>query len=169
MSLRVLLFLVFSLLGGAALFAQNDELDSLEKVLPQQAGSDKISTLNAISWHYRQANTTKAMELAKSALKLSTEVNYLEGEALSLQSVGAVYEATSNFDSALHFFNKSLAIKQALGDTTDIAASLNNIAMVYDQLGKDEMALTNYFQALRMYEAVNDLFSEAMVLGNIGI
>lgn len=169
MSPRGVLFFIFLLLRGAPLLAQNDELDSLEKVLPQQTGSDKISTLNAISWHYRQANTTKAMELAKSALKLSTEVNYLEGEALSLQSVGAVYEATSNFDSALLFFNKSLAIKQALGDTTDIAASLNNIAMVYDQLGKDEMALTNYFQALRMYEAVNDLFSEAMVLGNIGI
>ena len=149
--------------------AQNPELDSLENVLPLQDGKEKVSTLNSISWHYRQSNTARGMEMAKTALTLSEQLDYPEGLAVSLQSVGAIHEVTGAFDSALLYFTRALEFKKALGDSAEIAASFNGIGMVHDQLGRDESALVNYFDALRIYEQLDDASAQAMVLVNIGI
>lgn len=169
MEIRQCSLCLFFLLLPSLLAAQNTELDSLETVLLSQSGNQRVQTLNAISWHYRQSDTRHGMELAREALQLSQQLRDKTGMAASFESVGAIFEVTGAFDSALFYFDKSLTIKKELNDSSEIASSLNGIAMVYDQLGSDEKALNNYFDALRVFEALGDQSSQAMVLVNIGI
>jgi len=167
--LRLLLPILSSVFLFSAVSGQNTELDSLERVLPAQQGKERVSTLNSISWHYRQTDANKGMELARDAFYLSGELDYTPGVAASLQSIGAIFEAKGAFDSALFYLNKSLALRIELSDSLEMASTLNGIAMVHDQLGNDEQALENYFLALRVYEKLEDKFSQAMVLVNVGI
>lgn len=137
--------------------------------MPEQSGHDRVSTLNAISWHYRHTNVGKAFLKAKEALSLAFELESGQAVAASLGRLGDLHEVTGNYDSALLYYDQSLQLKTQLGDSAGVAATLNGIGMVHDQRGNDEKALASYFHALRTYEALQDKLSEAMVLVNIGI
>ncbi len=151
------------------LYAQNRELDSLEHILPGQKNADKVHTLIAIAWHYRQSNIEKAFAATREAIRLSSEAMDKRGIAASVARLGDLYEVTGRYDSALISFGEALALKTELADSAGIASTYNGMGMVHDQLGNDDKALENYFRALAMFEHLSDPLSQAMVLTNIGI
>jgi tetratricopeptide (TPR) repeat protein len=64
----------------------------------------------------------------------------------SYNGIGDVYINKAEYDKALEYYNKSLAIRiDKLGkDSTSVAASYNNIAIVYKNQQKYDEALEYY-------------------------
>ena len=50
---------------------------------------------------------------------------------MSLNSIGRVYHGLGQYQKALEYFEKSLAIRQKLGDVEGEGVTLNNIGMIY--------------------------------------
>ena len=71
-------------------------------------------------------------------------------EAHLLENIGKVYQMQGNLSNAISYFQKSLDIRQTLGNKDGIGANLNNLAQVY-------LASKKYAQAQQYAERSLDL------------
>lgn len=160
-------FVVFALFQVA--WAQNNNIDSLKKVLPATKGPDRIKTMLELCWEYRFINADTARQYGMTALEMAqdAEDETLEVEALS--NIGVTYEAQGDYVEALGYAQRALALRLKLGDDLKTANTLNNIGIIHDERGEAKEALDHYFQARRIYEKAGDKEKIAMTSSNIGI
>ena len=69
---------------------------------------------------------------------------------------------------ALEHYEKSLIIKEELGDKQGISSTLNNIGSVYQNMGEWAQALEHYEKSLIIKEELGDKQGISSTLGNIG-
>ncbi len=151
-------------------YSQQNIIDSIKQVLPNQSPIEQVASLNELSWYYKNFNLDSSIILASSALKIGREIESQNAQAQSLSSLANAYEAKGKLDSALFFHKQSYDYRITINDSLGMASSLNNQGIVYDQLGNYPSSLQCYFQALKIYENQSDApYDVAMVLGNIGI
>ena len=93
--------------------------------------------------------------------------------ATSYNNIGAVYCSQGDYDKALEYYSKALAIKEkVLGlEHPDTATFYGNIGAVYYNLGDYDKALEYYFKALAIREKVlgKEHPSTATSYNNIGL
>jgi len=97
-------------------------------------------------------------------VKRSLLISYAE----SLGNIGYVYATGGDVTSALEYFQKSLKIKEEIGDKYAIANSLNNIGVTYQQQGDVPKALEYSHRSLKIREEIGDKQRIAVCLNNIG-
>ena len=100
-------------------------------------------------------NYDLALKYCNRALHIAEANNDSIYIALSYNNIGSVYSNKGDYDKALEFFNKALAIwKAKLGEEhTDVATSYNNIGSVYSDKGDYDKALEYYNKALAIWKA----------------
>ncbi|MDP5157041.1 MAG: sensor histidine kinase [Flaviramulus sp.] len=148
----------------------NKRLDSLLNISKTQKELPLISTLNEISWEYKNSNIDSALFYAKKALKKANKINNKSAISFSYNSIANCFEGFGYLDSARIYHHKSLDLKLQIKDKVGAADSYNNLGIVYDLNGDFDLALKNYFKALHLYESEKVSFDKVpMVLGNIGI
>lgn len=168
---NILLSIIISV-STLSCFAQTNShrLDSLLIVSKTQKEIPLVSTLNEISWEFKNANSDSAFYYAKKALKISKKTNSKKAIAFSYNSLASCFENIGELDSALVYHKKSLDIKLEIKNNEGVADSYNNVGIVYDLKGDYAKSLENYFKALKIYETEKVSFDkEPLVLGNIGI
>ncbi len=104
----------------------------------------------------------------RESLALWQSLDDKYGQALSLFSIGFVYDTVGEKQKALDSFNQALPLMRAAGDRAGEAAALNDIGAIYDALGEKQKALDYYDQALPLRRAAGDRAGEAATLSNIG-
>lgn len=149
--------------------AQDQSIDSLLNVLPNQNGKDKIKTLIELCWEYHFANSDTARMFGLEALRLAREMKSEDLEGESLHYLGVTHEAQGNYAEALELELNALSLRKKSGDSAKIAATLNNIGIIYDEKGDYKKSLEYYYEARRIYENLKNKDKIAMVLSNIGI
>jgi two-component system, NarL family, sensor kinase len=149
--------------------AQDQNIDSLLKVLPKQDGKEKIKTLIELCWEFHFTNADTARVFGLEALKLAREMKSEELEGESLHYLGVTQEAQGNYAEALELELKALSLREKIGDSAKVAATLNNIGIIYDEKGDYKKSLEYYYRARRIYEGLKNKDKIAMVLSNIGI
>ncbi|MCL2839340.1 MAG: DUF2225 domain-containing protein [Defluviitaleaceae bacterium] len=78
-----------------------------------------------------------------------------ENIALLLHTIAVLYKKQSDYDKALKYYKKALAIKKVLGKTHPSTATIyNNMAGVFEAQGEYSKALEYYEKALGIYEKV---------------
>ena len=87
-----------------------------------------------------------------------------QGEAVTLNNIGVVYQSLGETQKALEKHNEALPIRPAVGDRSGEAHTLNNIGVVYRSLGETQKALEKYNEALPLRRAVGDRNGEAVTL-----
>ncbi|MCD6163193.1 MAG: sigma 54-interacting transcriptional regulator [candidate division Zixibacteria bacterium] len=161
--------LFFVLVYSVALFAQAN-IDSLEVVLSHFDGTDKekVELLNEIAKEYRGVSPDKTIEYGKQALTLAQKEKDRNGEANSLNNIGAGNFFLGNYDKSLEYFLQSLEIKQEFSDKENIAGSFNNIGTIYLVLCDYNKALEYYLKSYKMYEDIGDTVNISKPLNNLG-
>ena len=84
---RYLFILIFQVFYNL-LFSQT-RIDSLQANLEKASGSQRIEILNELAESYLTESPQQALEYGIQALKLSREIDFLEGEAQALKTIGA--------------------------------------------------------------------------------
>ncbi len=92
----------------------------------------------------------------------------LRERARILADIGNVCVADRDYESAVNYLEKALALQRQVGDRAGEAKTLNNIGYVYANLGEQRQALEYYEQALVLLRQAGDRAGEAMTLHNIG-
>jgi CHAT domain-containing protein/Tfp pilus assembly protein PilF len=111
----------------------------------------------------------KSIEKYHVALEQYRRANDRHSEAITLNSIGAVYRSMGEMEKALEKFNEALLLFQAVSDRKVEAETLHNIGAVYWSLGETRKALEKFNEALPLRRMVDDRSGEARTLSNIGV
>ncbi|MCP4701385.1 MAG: tetratricopeptide repeat protein, partial [Gammaproteobacteria bacterium] len=87
--------------------------------------------------------------------------------AKALNEMGAAYHALGEYDAALEYFTKSLAIQQEIGDKSGESTMLNNISQIFQARGDYDTALDYLKKSLTIYQEIGDKSGEGTTLNNI--
>jgi tetratricopeptide (TPR) repeat protein len=93
--------------------------NSFQKPFPKENDTLEIDTIIQLAWDIAPNNFEKSIEYADSAIKLSREIKWLngEGDALSIKGealryAGELKGSLENYKKALDIFNKNNNLKK---------------------------------------------------------
>ncbi len=143
--------------------------NSFQKPFPKENDTLEIDTIIQLAWDIAPNNFEKSIEYADSAIKLSREIKWLngEGDALSIKGealryAGELKGSLENYKKALDIFNKNNNLKK-------IANTYSNIGITYFNLSAFPKAMENFNNALKLYDKINDQEGIINNYGYIGI
>ena len=180
--MKKIIFLFLFFLAAQNLFSQNSETDSLLKVLQtQKEDTNKIRLLNELSYKLILTDDyDKAMKYSNDAIMISEKliqqasdvpllISIKKAKANTYHNMGIVQRNKADYNSALDFYSKALAIRIEINDEKGIAASYNNMGNVYGNKGNYDKALEFYLKATAIREKLGDKKGIADSYLNLGI
>ena len=169
MKILTLIITALFMVTGFSGNAQTKQADSL-KLLIRNANDDslKVNTLIDISGSLLRVDTKEALRYANEALALAEKLDFVQGQAYALKSIGMSYYFQGNYIETLLFWQQSLSAFQTIGDKLGIANMLNNLGAVNFNEGDDEKAIQYYLESLKVSEEIGDKLRIATALVNIG-
>ncbi len=129
--------------------------------------------------HHIQGNYPRALEYYQKSIKITEELGDRKGMSISYNNIGLIYWNQGNypkvhpvkrdslFNRALEYYQKSLKIREELGDRKGISDSYNNIGIIHYEQGNYSRALEYYQKSLKITEELGDRDGIATSLGNI--
>ncbi len=87
--------------------------------------------------------------------------------AASLNRLGLIYEAKSDFGKASEYYYKSLKIYEKAKNKKGMADINNNLGVIYDDHGKAKESLKYYETSLALYKEINDEKGIANIYNNL--
>ncbi len=166
--ITLLILLAFS---STCLNAQAN-LDSLYGVWQDktQADSSRIKALDDYIWFgYVYSNPDKAIILSDTLFEFSRKLGKKKVMATALNMKGLAYYNKSDYPNALKHYQRSLKIREEIGDIDKIASSLNNIGLTHRVQGNYPQALDYYRRCLIIMEENGHKKGIAASLNNIGV
>lgn len=168
---RLLLFLVFILVSVPVLLCQQSVADSLELAIRTGKIRDTslVNALNRLSFKYIYDDTEKAGQMVQEAIIEGRSIKFDRGLAVAYNVQGVIFDITSQYDSALFYYNLSLEKSRKTGYTKILIGVYNNIGMVHKNRGNYTESIRNYYQALNLLEAHPDQKTIANIYNNLGL
>ena len=105
---------------------------------------------------------------AVKGLKVAEKVNSLWGKGFANNLLCIIERRKSNFDKAVEYGLKAVAIRKQLKDTFNLAGAYQNLGNLYSQIGKPLKAIDYFSKSLELYLATNDTAGLIMTHSNIG-
>lgn len=132
-------------------------LDSLESVLPNQEGIEKINTLYRISATLCFEDFDESLLYANQALELSRKAGYKAGIAHATRFKGHAYYYDGEFPKSLDLLWKSMNMYEELGDDYHVARILLEIGTVNLAALNNEVARELFWKAIHRFRKVKNI------------
>ena len=159
----------FIFLFPLASSAQQNTIDSIERLILKQKDSTLVKSYNELTWQYRTVDQNKAIEYGNKAIEMGNKINFGKGVAQAYNDIGIIYFDQQDFENALLSYKKGFDIRAKLNDQKGIGALYNKIGIIYQKESKFDSALAYAQKALEIYEKLNDKTGISYSLNNIGI
>lgn len=147
-------------------------LEEMRAATVQDGVSVEAQALFASGQDLRKKGTGEskrnALENFEQALSLWQKAGNSEGEAETLDQLGALQNKLGENNKAVNLLLQSLHIFQSVGDRRGEAMALSDLGNVENDLGDNQKALTYLNQSLPIRREVGDRRGEAETLENIG-
>jgi tetratricopeptide (TPR) repeat protein/serine phosphatase RsbU (regulator of sigma subunit) len=145
-------------------------LDSLWKVWNNPSNPDTsriISLTLIINDEYLFKQPDSAFFFAQLQYELAEEKDLKKemGNALNVQATS--FAVMGNYDDAIIYFEKSLAVRTEIDDKSGMAGSYNNLGIVYSNLGDYDKSIEYYNKGLDLNSTLGN--NTASLLRNVGI
>jgi tetratricopeptide (TPR) repeat protein len=125
---------------------------------------------NFIAYGYRnQSLLDLARQNASESTRLYIEVKDTRGESQGYNTLGLIEADAGQFDEALDYHLKALAIRERTGDREGLAYSYNNLGNAFRNMGEFARSLEYHQQALALKVALGLKSSEAYSHHNMGL
>ncbi len=132
------------------------KLDSLESVLPDQEGIEKINTLYRLSATLCFEDFDESMRYANEALELSKIAAYPEGIAVATRFKGHAYYYNGEFPKALDLLWKAMNMYEKLGEDYYVARTLLEIGTVNLAALNNDVARDLFWKAIHRLRKVKN-------------
>ncbi|HNP47940.1 MAG TPA: tetratricopeptide repeat protein, partial [Bacteroidia bacterium] len=173
-------FVSLILLSSYNSIAVDNKMDSLRTALSKsREDTNKVKTLNTISWELSYTDLDSANQYCYQALELSKKINWARGTGASYHQIAWVNYQKGDYFKSLEFNQRALAIWDSMlhhggaGVLSQVKNSklktLNNCGLVYWNIGDYPKAINNFFDALKIEEEISNTQMEANTLNNIGL
>jgi class 3 adenylate cyclase/uncharacterized protein HemY len=150
--------------------AAHNTIDSLRQRLKHsQPDTAKVSLLIELGKQYSRSNKTdSAVYFTEQALKLSTTVNSIKGQAQAQQVLGYIYLRNSDGNSALNHLNNALALWQQSNSENEIANCYSYLGNAYKEMGNYPEAISYFTKAEKLFEKLGDKTGLSNEYRNLG-
>lgn len=167
----ILCLLVFKTITTVA---QQSYIDSLTIVVQEALENPKpnksdIKAAIILVDYYSKVSFDTAKYYGFAAYDLSKIVRNDTGIAVSLNSIGMLYQICGYFDSAFPYLDSSRAMFLSMGDSTGLIFVRNNMAVAMMRKGDYPKALKYYQENLTIAKSRNELENMILSYNNIGI
>ena len=98
--------------------------------------------------YYRLGDLKMALEHTHNARESWVHIGFNWGVAAALGNIGILEVASGNWDSAFSYFQKSLNMRQEMGDVEGVAIMYNNLGSLARDRGDAEIAETHFRHSL---------------------
>ena len=147
----------------------SSKIKTLKKQLKNVSGTEKIDILNKLAGVYFDQSPVTALEYSKEAIQLAREIDYRQGEALALRSIGNVHFQLGDYAEAFPNYRESLKIEKEMNHVSEIAGLLSNIGMLHALTGATEKALKSNMEAMELLEKTGSKDNiKRIIFNNIG-
>ncbi len=158
----------------------NNSLKILEEIGDKRGVSNALINFGMVC--SEQDDFAKALEYYNKGLKILEEIGDKNGISLSLNNIGIVYSEMANeaklkhdnkacdslIDISLDYYNKSMKIREEIGDKSGISASLNGMGQIYFS-HQDYIKSIEYFnKSLKLSDELGDKSGISASLNNLG-
>lgn len=170
--MRILVWLLLFFVASLDMPAQESAyIDSLQSAIHKETpDSSKANIYNSIAEAYRYIDADKNREYAGKAIAISRHPRYAHGLTMGYNLLAQSYENKGLFAEAISYYDSSLIVCRAAGDSVQEAHVLLNIANVYNSTADYSTAADYVIKSLELQEALNDTFGIAvcrLTLGNV--
>jgi len=142
--------------------------DSINIILDTAKGTNRIQTLNSISFKFRFSDPVFAMKSGKEGLILAQKANDKKNLIFLYNNIGLLYKDKSLDEKALDNFIAAEKTAESINDKRGIAMSVHNIGILYQTQKLYEKALLNYSSALEIFKEIEDKEATAQLLNSFG-
>ncbi len=152
--------------------AQKKESDTFDHFWNTSAVSDslKLQSIHKAIWKNELfSDPEKAFRLAKKQYDLAEKAKRPAQMAKALNTQGVSFGLRANYQEAVSYYTKSLAIRREIGDRRGVANTLGNIGLSQREQGNFVEAIQNFTESLKIHEELKNLKGQANALNNIGI
>lgn len=144
-------------LTSGFLYSQTQQqLDSLERLIPQKKGKEKVRLLNDLTYYYFQNDPDKAINFGNQSLKLAKKLNDETLLANTYNDYSMPFQIKGDFQKSLELNRLSLAIRLKLKDTMGIISSQSKLGTAYYELTQYKKAQKAYNEAIRLAKIKKD-------------
>ena len=151
------------------MFAQDKHyIDSVKALTKSKIDTVRFSAYSELVWVLKETNKTEALEYGNNLLNEATKASKQKWIAQGYNDIGIIYMRTGDLKKALFNLEKSLSIREELGNKKDIASSLSKISNIKSDDGKYGEAIELQIRALKIYEELNIQPYIAHTCNNIG-
>ncbi|MFC2151120.1 tetratricopeptide repeat protein [Bacteroidota bacterium] len=163
-------FLIILFSSGACnSFAQNSKIDSLEIILEESEGINKIPYYYILTDYYIYNAPDKAIRLANEFLILAEQYNNDSIIEYCYQLLGEAYFLQEKYKESLDYFKKDLTIQVEKDDEIRIGRAYNNLGIVYRALNNYPEAILCYEKSLEINQRLNDENGLSSSYNNLGV
>jgi two-component sensor histidine kinase len=165
--MRYLLLALFLLFTGSKLQSQS-KLDSLESIVNDKTGTEKVDILNTLGFDYAFSSLEKAKKYSYQGLKEAKDINYEIGQARALINVGYNNLDYNKNDSAAYYFNEAIAYSKSIADTVGTANAYNALGNLSLNRSDFKQAASNFNDALFYQQKMNNSGGISSAYNNLG-
>ena len=160
---------IFLIISAMVVPAATQEADSLKKIIATLPNdSTKVNKIIHLSSLYYRSSPSDAIEYARIAEEMASEINYIKGLAEAQKSTGMGHYFQGNYINALVSWQQASKTYESAGNKLGVANMLNNLGAVHFNQGDDSKAIEYYLQSLQVSEELGDKLRIATALVNIG-
>lgn len=152
--LKLISFLLASLLIGVNGFSQTRKIDSLKQLLETgNQDTTRANILHQLAKEIMYSDPEYYLSLSREQKQLSEQLNYPKGVARGLVNIANYYNITLKDDSAFAYYNKSLNLNKKLGE-------LGATGKIYYNLGNLHYCRGTYDSARYYFKLASPILSQ---------
>jgi len=122
-----------------------------------------------LAWiNKEQLNLELALQYTDRSEVIRTRIGDRHGISNSQNIRGLIYYLQKKYSASLGEFNKSLALRRAIGHDQGISACLFNMSLVYEDLGQLDRALALRLESVDNDRKANDQYNLAIDYNSLG-
>jgi predicted ATPase len=149
---------------GEALHAYEQGLSSLGS----SDGEERARLLNAMAWVYvRQGEYEQARRQCDEAIALAHDVPDIV--AAAYQQLGISSNFQGDFERAIDYHLRSLALREKAGAKPEVAQSLNWLGNIAEARGDYNQAVEYYQKSLALCQEIGHSLGTATLFNNLGV
>lgn len=162
------LLLICCQISPLTLEAQDSKLDSLKYLIDKsKTDTSRIDAMFKYANELKKSDISSALDILKSALNFSEQIDDKARQAKILNSIGICYGTIGHYAEAMEYFSKSLDFHQKMKNSLSEADAHNNLGNVYKRIGDYTIAQSCYLRSLEIQDSLGNLAGRATTLHNI--
>lgn len=151
--------------------AQQNNVDSIKQLLLRgKQDTARVLLLNNLASYFLGSKPDTALYLAQQGLGQARKIQFVRGEANSLNTIGNVFWITGNYPKALETHLQALKLREGINDKEGMGSSYLNLGNIFSIQGDYKQALYYTFKAKFIFDVTHNdgaLCSDLINLGDI--